>query len=143
MKRFNNSKEVKEILKANGIDTKKISIRMQGYTDDCFLIKIKDENINIDDVKDIIKKYEIVDRDERTGEILAGGNQYIFVEYDYKLREDVNNKYNDIINNKIEKAKKDNINIFNNGCCVELYRDDNINFVIDNRDGESYYINAV
>lgn len=33
------------------------------------------------DLRKILRKYEAIDRDERTGEILEGGNTYLFMEW--------------------------------------------------------------
>lgn len=71
----------KYLLKELKCDRKMISIKHQyaGYSE-AYWIKI-DKSLNLDKVERLIKKYEQYDRDERTGEILEGGNTYLFAQY--------------------------------------------------------------
>lgn len=69
---------------------------------DAFYIYIKQAHININDVERLARaKYEQVDRDERTGEILSGGNIYIFVDYDKQAYDQVSGQFNDNLLNAI------------------------------------------
>lgn len=69
---------------------------------DAFYIYIKQAHININDVEKLARqKFECVDRDERTGEILSGGNTYIFVEYDNQAFEQVSDDFNKNLLNAI------------------------------------------
>lgn len=88
------SKDIKNYLKEQGFDTKKISVREgRGGYSTAFYITIKDLNIDKKKVWETTRKFESYERDERTGEILLGGNTYIFVQYDYDLeREAKENK---------------------------------------------------
>lgn len=71
----------KYLLKELKCDRKMISIKHQyaGYSE-AYWIKV-DKSLNLDEVDRLIKKYEQYDRDERTGEILEGGNTYLFAQY--------------------------------------------------------------
>jgi hypothetical protein len=115
-----NSKEIKNYLKENKIDTTKLSIKKQGcgYSES-FNITLKDVNIDIELVKNLVKKYETVDRDERTGEILQGGNTYIFVDYDYSIISEVNKEYNpkvlEKLYNELLTKTKEEQEAFRNG----------------------------
>lgn len=115
-----NSKEIKKYLKENGINTQNISVKGSncGYSES-FNITIKDINIDIEKVRNLVKTFESYERDERTGEILEGGNTYIFVNYDYNTLKLANEKYNSIVLNIIdEKLKeycKQDIESWNNG----------------------------
>lgn len=71
---------------------------------DAFYIYIKQAHININDVEKLAKqKFEWVDRDEHTGEILSGGNTYIFVDYDENAYKQVTGTFNDNLLNAVVK----------------------------------------
>lgn len=121
-----NSKELKQYFKENGIETKNISIRHSyfGYSDG-FDVTIKDISISRKKVEHLLKKYESIDRDERTGEILAGGNTYIQVSYDYDSIQEKLDEYNvkilDYISNELSKESEDNKQGYLNGnLCLRL-----------------------
>lgn len=78
--------QIRQELKNAGYGRNKVSVRHQwcGYSD-AIHVTIKDKSIPLEDVKRIAKRQEYYERDERTGEILAGGNTYVFVQYDYRL----------------------------------------------------------
>lgn len=136
-----NSKEIKKYLKENGIDTKNISVKGSncGYSES-YNIAIKDININIEKVRELVKTFESYERDERTGEILEGGNTYIFVNYDYSTLKLANEKYNnivlDIINKKLKEHCKQDIDAWNNGDGVLKISNNIIIF----RDGNTYEV---
>lgn len=76
------SNEIKKYLSEKlECDKKLISIKHQwaGYSE-AYWIKI-DRTLNLDEAQRIVNKYQQYDRDERTGEILEGGNTYLFVNY--------------------------------------------------------------
>ena len=81
------NKAMKAALKKAGIDTRYISIRHKwcGYSES-YSVEIKSETIDREKVKRICKAFEEVDRDERSGEILMGGNTYVWVEYCWHIR---------------------------------------------------------
>ena len=72
--------KIREDLKQRGYNSQKIGVRYEfcGYSS-VIRITVKDENIDIEEVRGWLKKYESIDRDERTGEVLQGGNTYISV----------------------------------------------------------------
>ena len=136
-----NSKEIKKHLKENGIDTKNISVKGSncGYSES-FNITIKDINIDIEKVRELAKTFESYERDERTGEILEGGNTYIFVNYDYNTLKLANEKYNNvvlnIINSKLKEHCKEDIDAWNSGDGAVRLSDNIIIF----RDGNTYEV---
>ena len=76
-------KEEAKIIRAElkqklGLTVKDVSVKSDLYS---VWVRIKNKDVNINEVKNIAKKYESFDRCERTGEILQGGNSYVFVEY--------------------------------------------------------------
>lgn len=77
------SANIKNELKAAGIGTKavRISVKDSGYST-AVRVRILSPDVSAESIRRILAHYESIDRDERTGEILAGGNLYLFVEYD-------------------------------------------------------------
>ena len=82
------SMEIREKLKAAGIPKSAYSIRVRycGYST-AIDVKLKDLGINADRVTKVLLHYRHVDWDERCMEILAGGNTFTNVEYDYNVLE--------------------------------------------------------
>lgn len=79
-------KQIREELKKLGYNNRLVSVREdQGGLNWSFEITVKDLNINLKPIQEIADKYKQIDKCEASGEILNGGNLYIFVEYDWKL----------------------------------------------------------
>ena len=80
------SQAIRKDLKNNGFTSKDISVRVRdSLYDTSVKVTIKNPFIKISDIEKIVNKYEEIDRDQRTGEILAGANTYVFVEYEYGI----------------------------------------------------------
>lgn len=76
------TKAIKDELKAAGFDIKKISVRTKGcgYSTE-INVKIKDPTINRIEVEKVIKHHEHIRYDYASYDILEGGNDFLFVEY--------------------------------------------------------------
>ena len=87
------SRAIQNDLKAAGVPRAAYSIRVEncGYSVSV-RIKIKDLAILPDDVKRIALHYQEYERDV-SGEILQGGNTYVFVDYDWKTLDDASAPY--------------------------------------------------
>ena len=114
------SKEIKNYLKENGIDTKKVSVKeLPSSYSQAFQITIKSSDIDIEEVEKLSQHFKNYETDERTGEILQGGNTFVFVEYDYNTIKEVNQKYNDVVidimQEKLTQHCKYDIDAWNNG----------------------------
>lgn len=109
------SKAIRDDLKAAGIARKDYSIKTSypGYSQSCH-IYIKNPLVRSSVVENLVKKYESVDRDERNGEILAGGNTYIFVQYEYGLFDNVAIELLPIAQEVIDSGKWDGLPIARN-----------------------------
>lgn len=79
------SAAIRAELKKLGYNSRQISVRSGncGYSS-YSTIRILDLSIDIKLVEEACLKFNDVDYDERTGEILEGGNTYVSVEYDWK-----------------------------------------------------------
>ena len=73
---------IRATLKSEGYAPRDFSVRVRdcGYSTSAS-VTIKNPEIRSADVERLLSKFESVDRDERTGEILEGGNCYLFVDY--------------------------------------------------------------
>lgn len=74
----------KELKKQLGVTSRQVSVRSRnaGY-DEAIDVTIKDLKVNKKKIEEIAKRYEYITRCEYSGEILAGGNTYVFVRLDY------------------------------------------------------------
>lgn len=68
--------ELKEELNLNNC---KCSVKADCHS---INVRLKDENADIEKVKEIAVKYEKVDRCPYTNEVLLGGNRFVFVRRD-------------------------------------------------------------
>ena len=76
---------LRDALKKEGWSRKQISVsKGKGTYNRVYHVTVKDLMLPIVSVEKVAKKFENLDYDERTGEILSGGNTMIFVEYDWK-----------------------------------------------------------
>lgn len=78
------AQQVKAALKAAGFDTRKISVTSSypGY-EEVVNVQIKNVFINLEAIEAIAYKFREVAYDERCQEILAGGNTFVRVQYEY------------------------------------------------------------
>lgn len=76
---------MRDALKKAGYKRNQVSVsKGRGGYEIVYHVTVKDLMVPIEKIEKIVKKFQSVDWDERTGEILAGGNTMIFVEYDWK-----------------------------------------------------------
>ena len=72
----------KEIVAKTILKSRQLSVREEfGGSSSVIRIVVKDEKFPLSVVEDIVAKYESIDRCEKTGEILSGGNTLITVNY--------------------------------------------------------------
>lgn len=76
--------QAKKIIKGLGFDTSKVSctVRRGTYS---LTVTIKDISIPLETIKDALSEFEKINRCEYTGEILQGGNHFVFVNYDWSM----------------------------------------------------------
>lgn len=73
---------IRKELKEHGYSNRRVGVSYDGYA---IRLTIKELAIEMKEIENIAMKYENYSRDERTGEILSGGNTFVFVDYDYRL----------------------------------------------------------
>lgn len=63
-----------------GLNARKVSVstRRGGY-EDVFVLQIRDTQVDAQAVKAMAKSFEQIDRDAASGEILSGGNTFVWV----------------------------------------------------------------
>jgi len=70
--------QIKSYLKENGIDTKHVRITTKSSIN----VKLLDPKLDYEKIDTLLKeKYEFYQRCESTGEILSGGNTFVFVSF--------------------------------------------------------------
>jgi len=76
--------QAKKIIKDLGFDTSKVSctVRRGSYS---LTVTIKDIHIPLEPIQEALAKFEKIDRCEYSGEILQGGNHFVFVNYDWGM----------------------------------------------------------
>lgn len=81
------AKKIRQALKAElGLGPKHVAVRSSNYSmGSSIRVVIKAEGVDFRKVQEIAGRVEEVRRCELTGEILSGGNQFVFVEHDWDL----------------------------------------------------------
>lgn len=73
---------IKNELKEAGYKTRDFSISVKdSLYDTAIKIKIKNPEINRQEIEKLLRHWEAIDRDAASGEILAGCNVYLFIDY--------------------------------------------------------------
>lgn len=96
------TKEIKKALKEKGYASKDISIRKKygGYSV-AYYVKIKTPYIDKDAISKIVRKFESFEMCQASGEILMGGNTYIFVSYENSKVEELSRLFKKLPYEKI------------------------------------------
>lgn len=119
---------IRKKIKALGYTSKDVSVRVSdaGY-ETAVRIYIKNMAVNEQAVKGVAKSFEYIDRDERSYEILSGGNTFVFVEYDYDTKKEAINKYLEAAQEIMQKYKELTINDIaqHGGKTLKFYHGDN------------------
>ena len=76
------AKIIRSELKKVGYSSRMVSVRSNSCAIHC---EIKDKAVDKALVEKIAIQHEDIDYDQYTGEILSGGNTYVFVQYAYGI----------------------------------------------------------
>jgi len=104
------AQELRKELKAIGISNKDVSVRVKPCTySEVMDVKIKNLDVDIRKVQELAMKYEEINRDEFSGEILSGGNDFVFVDYDFQILQEDSKKYisvaEEILKNELKSGE--------------------------------------
>ena len=126
------SKAIWTALKEAGYNRKDFSIRSYyaGYEQAC-RIEIKNPLVRLSEVEKIAKQFRCVEYDQRCMEILAGGNTFIHVSYEYGLFDEVIKDLLPIAENVIESGKWDGLPIASNDTAT-------VSFVVYDRNTKEF-----
>ena len=122
---------IAQAIKDAGYNTRQVSLRSRpcGYSWS-FEITIRDPKIEVAQVEAIVGRFEKVDRDEGTGEILCGGNTFVDINISDEVRNIWAAKYMDqvveVMANLTEEYGKSigSATLFlNNGWSVKIWDD--------------------
>lgn len=121
----------KELARLSGLNTSQLRIKTTGNYSTAYHIKLKnmsyDKNKLERIARDLLEDFDI---DARSGEILAGGNTFVFVDYDQIAIDAANNQNEKLLRLYNEKEKTTPA-----GCLVEFIP--NL-FMKNNIDGTVY-----
>lgn len=101
------AKPIRNILKKEGFKRADVSVRnLRSMTDTIIRVEIRNPYINRQQVDDLLKHFNEVDRDIRTGEILSGGNTFVDVEWQYGIFNEVRQDYVDTAEKAMSAGEK-------------------------------------
>ena len=101
------AKTIRQELKTKlGASSRDISVTAK----DSIRVKIKKEGFSFSDVQEIAEKQENYERCERSGEILQGGNTFVFTDFDYTLEKTVEERICESVENVFNRFKNDDEN---------------------------------
>jgi hypothetical protein len=101
------AKEIRTELKSLSLTSKDVSVRSRVYSMGSSIdVSIKSEKglSHKEKIEAAAKNHESIDYDSLTGEILCGGNQFVFVGIDHELESRLLNKHTPEIFGAIQKA---------------------------------------
>ena len=81
---------IRKTLKEKGYTPKDVSVRVRNSLYDTSVnITVKNLLVRLSEIEKVVKRFEEVDLDEYSGEILAGCNVYVHCQYAYGIFKDV------------------------------------------------------
>ena len=76
------AKEMRKVLKDAGFNSRRVSVRHEHYSMGSSLhVTIRDAEIEKAEIKKLVESFERIDRCQYTGEILGGGNTFMYIRY--------------------------------------------------------------
>lgn len=94
--------------KRHGWSSRDISVQSDSFSlGSSITVRIKNPNVSISVAKALAERHEVVRRDERTGDILGGGNRYVSVSYSHEAAQAIQEKYADVLNAAAQALQAD------------------------------------
>jgi len=79
---MNEAKEIRKVLKDAGFNSRRVSVRHEHYSMGSSLhVTIRDASIEKQEIEKLVRSFERIDRCSYTGEILSGGNTFMYIRY--------------------------------------------------------------
>lgn len=131
--------KIRKALKEAGFASKDVSVRVKdcGYSTSVDLT-IKNPLIRYTEVEEVAERFNSYERDEKTGEILEGGNTYIFLGYENGLLAEVAEPLLETAQMVLSSGKYDGRIIAKNGAnSVSLCKYDKNEWTISETDGST------
>lgn len=121
------AKAIRAELKENGITNKQVGVTSKSALyDDVVRVNIKDLKVSYNLVNTIASKYKLISYDQANGEILAGGNMYINIQFDYesilKAKKDYLQKAEEIITQGEKYKENESMTVFEKNNLTILYQ---------------------
>jgi hypothetical protein len=105
------TKSIRDLLKKKyKLTTRDVSVRT-NYISINIKIKTLKALPYYEKIEKIGSKHEEIERDEITGEILSGGNLFVFVEIDYDLKREIAKKLSEILEKNNKRMKFANLSL--------------------------------
>ena len=121
------AKEARLILKDNGYSRKQVSVRNRNGS---IQVTIKDLNVGVKKVESLVKGFEDISRCEAAGEILCGGNTFVFVNYDWQVMRDKQEGYTEQAENILANLSPTSHTVAEEGLYILTYNEeDGINIL--------------
>ena len=84
------AQKMNDALKKAGFNRRQVTVRhRRALYDDDYRIKVRDPKVSLLQIEEIVGEFESIRRDEYSGEILEGCNNYVFVDRDRKHPVDI------------------------------------------------------
>lgn len=100
------SQKARKALKAAGYKANQVSIRT-SRGGGSFTATVRSADVSLLAVEEIVNQFESIDRCEYSGEILAGGNTFVHVQYSDDVRAQVKALYGEVIREAIAEHPMD------------------------------------
>ena len=100
------AQEIRDELKIKGWNSRKVSVRVHSYSGGSSIyVTVRDPAVPFAEVKEIAERCQVIRRCEVTGEILSGGNRFVFTEMTDKVRDALAAPYVEAVRKAVESAK--------------------------------------
>lgn len=98
------AKRIREEIKERfGLNSRQVSVQSDAIS---ISVKVKDPDAPIKEIRKIAKKYESIDYDHATGEILSGGNLYVSTVASREVHQAWRERYHEAVEKALDELAK-------------------------------------